>query len=90
MLVHRYIRLKNNIKVFCRISWRDNIRLNINATVWIVEIFGLKRKYYVLFGILNNLLATIQENISLMHDSINEKPEVTSSEKDKYIRVSSA
>ena len=32
----------------------------------------------------------IQENISLIHDSINEKIVVTSGEKDKYIWVSSA
>ena len=31
------------------------------------------------------MLATIQENISLIHDSINEKTVVNSGEKDKYI-----
>ena len=90
MLVHRHIRLENNTKVFCRISWRDNIRININATVWIIEIFRIKRRYSVLFGLTDNLLAAIQENISLIHDSINEKTVVTSGEKDKYIWVSSA
>ena len=42
---------------------------------------GLKRRYSFLFGLINNLFATIQENISQIHDSINEKTVVTSGEK---------
>ena len=56
----------------------------------LLRFLGLKRRYSVLFGLTDNLLATIQENISLIHDSINEKTVVTSGEKDKYIWVSSA
>ena len=52
--------------------------------------FGLKRRHSFLFGLTDNLLATTQENISLMIDSINEETEVSSGEKDKYIWVSSA
>ena len=51
----------------------------------LLRFLGLKRRYSVLFGLTDNLLATIQENISLIHDSINEKTVVTSGEKDKYI-----
>ena len=47
----------------------------------LLKCFGLKRRYSVLFGLTDNLLATIQENISLIHDSINEKTVVSSSEK---------
>ena len=36
--------------------------------------FWIKIRYSVLFGLTDNLLATIQENISLIHDSIYEKP----------------
>ena len=56
----------------------------------LLKCFGLKRRYSVLFGLTDNLLATIQENISLIHDSINEKTVVSSGEKDKNIWVSSA
>ena len=56
----------------------------------LMKCFGLKRRYPVLFGLIDNLLAIIQENISLIHDSINEKTVVSSGKKDKYIRVSSA
>ena len=56
----------------------------------LLRFLGLTRRYSVLFGLTDNLLATIQENISLIHDSINEKTVVTSGEKDKYIWVSSA
>ena len=50
----------------------------------LLRFLGLKRRYSVLFRLTDNLLATIQENISLIHDSINEKTVVTSGEKDKY------
>ena len=56
----------------------------------LIKCFGLKRRCSVLFGLTDNLLATIQENISLIHDSINEKTVVTSVEKDKYTWVLSA
>ena len=46
--------------------------------------FGLKRRYSILFGLTDNMLATIQ-NISLIHALINEKTVVSSGEKDKYI-----
>ena len=49
----------------------------------------LKKKYSVLFGLTDNFLTTIHENISLIYDSINEKTVVSSGKKDKYIRVSS-
>ena len=54
--------------------------------------FGLLKcfGYAVLFGLTDNLLTTIQENIFLIHDSIKEKIVVSSREKDKYIWVSSA
>ena len=51
--------------------------------------FGLKRRYSVLFRLTDNLPATIQDNIFLILDSINEKTVVSSDEKDKYIWVSS-
>ena len=53
----------------------------------ILTCFGLKSRYSVLFGL---LLQTIQENLSLMHDSIIEKIEVRSGEKVKYIWMSAA
>ena len=56
----------------------------------LLKCFTSKRRYSVLFGLTDNLLATIRENISLIYDSINEKIVVTSSKKDKYILVSSA
>ena len=56
----------------------------------LMKCFGLKRRYTVLFGLTDNFLATIQENISLINDSINEKTVVSSGEQDKYIWVSSA
>ena len=56
----------------------------------LLKCFGLKRRYSVLFGFTNNLFVTIQANISLIHDSINEKTVVNSGEKDKYIWVSAA
>ena len=51
----------------------------------LLKCFELKRKYSVLFGLTDNLLTTILENISLIHDLINEKTVVSSGEKDKYI-----
>ena len=56
----------------------------------LLKCFGLKRRYSLLLGLTDNLLATIHENISLIHDSINVKTVVTSGEKDKYIWVSLA
>ena len=56
----------------------------------IVTCFGLKRRYSVLFELTDNLLETIEKSISLMHDSIIEKTEVSLGEKDNYIWVSSA
>ena len=56
----------------------------------LLKCFGLKMRYFVLFGLTDNLLATIQENIFLIRDSINEKTVFSSGEKDKYIWVSSA
>ena len=50
-----------------------------------LNFFGLKRRYSVLFGLTDNLLATIQENISFIHDSKNEKTVVSSNKKDKHI-----
>ena len=35
--------------------------------------FGLKRRYSALFGLIDNLLKSVRENVSLMHDSITEK-----------------
>ena len=55
----------------------------------LLKCFGLERRYSVLFGLTDYLLATIQENISLTHDSINEKTAITYGEKDKYIWVPS-
>ena len=39
----------------------------------LLECLGLKRRYYVLFGLTDNLFATIQENISLIQDLINKQ-----------------
>ena len=56
----------------------------------LLKYFGLKRRYSILFGLTVNFLKIIQEYISLMHDSITEKTEVSTDIKDKYIWVSSA
>ena len=56
----------------------------------LMKCFRLKRRYSVLFGLTDNLLATIQENISLIYNSINNKTVVISGEKGKYIWLSSA
>ena len=85
MLVHRLIRLESNTKVFCSVIWQNNVRTNINAQFGLLKCFGLKRKYSVLFGLTDNLLATIHENISLICDSSNDKTVFSSGEKDKYI-----
>ena len=47
----------------------------------IITCLGLKRRYSVLFGLTDNLLETIQENISLMYNSITKKIEINSGKK---------
>ena len=44
----------------------------------LLKCFGLKKRYSVLFRLTDNLLATIHENLSLIHDSIKEKTLVSS------------
>ena len=39
----------------------------------LLKCFGLKRRRSILFELTDTLLANIQENKSLIHDSINEK-----------------
>ena len=55
----------------------------------LLKCFGLKTRYFILFGLTSNKLEAIQENTFLMHDSITKKTEVRAGEKDKYISVSS-
>ena len=50
----------------------------------------LKRRYSVLFGLTYNLLAIIQVNIYLIHDSLKEETIGSSFEKDNYLWISSA
>ena len=51
----------------------------------LLKYFEIKRRYSILFKLTDNLLAAIQENILIIHDSINEKTVASSGEKDKHI-----
>ena len=64
MFVHRHIRLENNTKIFSQFIWRNNARIHVNIKFEIVTCFGLKRRYSVLFGLTDNFLESIEENIS--------------------------
>ena len=59
MIIKWHIRLKKT-EIFCGVTWRDN--------VW--EFLELKRRYSVLLGLADNLLASNQAKTFLMQDSI--------------------
>ena len=86
MFVHRHIRLQNNTKIFSKVNRRNNVEVYINIIIWIIKTFWVKKKYSILFELIkDNLLKIIQENISLMFNSITEKAKVSAGENDEYI-----
>ena len=81
VLVHRHIKLENNTKVFAESFGDIMVGPILMLQFGLLKCFGLKRRYSVLFGLKDNFLATIQENISLIHNSISGKTLVSSGEK---------
>ena len=85
------IRLKQNTEIFCEVTWRDNVWVEINVNYLQIDISGIKKKIFCFLGLADNLLATNQEKTSLMQDStIDTADDACSEENEIYIWVSSA
>ena len=50
-------------RFFSGVIWHNNVRVYINIAIWNCNMFWVKRMCTVLFGLTDNLLKTIQENI---------------------------
>ena len=74
MFIKGHIGLKNYTKVFCRITGRKKTIESRLLLVFTGEfiLFGLCSNYSVSFGLTDNLLDVIHENIPLIQDSIAE------------------
>ena len=70
MIIKLHIRTKQNTEIFCRVTWRDDVRVKINVNYLQINMSIIKKKIFCLLGLVDNLLATNQEKTSLMQDLI--------------------
>ena len=83
MLIHRHIRLEITPRIFAKSFGEITLESILMLQFGLLKCLGIKRRYSVLFGLTDDLLATIQGNIFLIHDSMNEKTVVSFGEKNK-------
>ena len=55
--------MKQNAKIYCRATWRYDVRVQINVNYLRINISGLKKKIFCFVGLADNLLAKSGENI---------------------------
>ena len=90
MLVYRHIKLENNTNFFAESFSVIMLESILMLQFGLLKCFGLKKRYSILFRLIDNFFVTIQENIFLIRDLVNDNTVVSSGKKDKYIWVSSA